>query len=139
MGAGMSGPAAMRTTTMMGSGSAETTSTSAVALSIRHVQRGCHVWNEDGRQSPMMRISLPRGGRLRILDQDLDAHQLVELSGPRMRMPAAMAMMDTANLRFMMPGVYRLATKTVDLPGAKMPDAPTVGPDNHLKLLVTVA
>lgn len=138
-------PSGMRTTvamtqngSMMGA-APTTTTTRAVALSIRHVQRGCHVWSQDGRQAAMMRVSLPRGGRLLILDQDLDAHKLVEVSGPRMVMPAAMTMMDTANLRFTRPGVYRLVTKTVKVPGAEMPEAPTIGPDNHLQLLVTVA
>ena len=140
MGPGMGSTAAMtRNGSMMGAAPTTTATTRAVALSIRHVKRGCHVWNENGRQAAMMRISLPRGGRLSILDQDLDAHKLVELSGPRMMMPAAMTMMDTANLRFMRPGVYRLATKTVEVPGAEMPEAPTIGPDNHLQLVVTVA
>jgi hypothetical protein len=140
VGSGMGTTAAMtQNGSMMGAGSAPRTTTRAVALNIRHVRRGCHVWNQDGRQAAMMRISLPRGGRLSILDQDLDAHKLVQMSGPRLMMPATMTMMDTASLRFMRPGVYRLATKTVEVPGAEMPEAPTVGPDNHLQLLVTVA
>ena len=139
VGSGMGTTAPMtQNGSMMGATPTTTTTTRAVALSIRHVQRGCHVWNQDGRQAAMMRLSLPRGGRLSILDQDLDAHKLVEVSGPRMMMPAAMSMMDTASLRFTHPGVYRLATKTVELPGAEMPEAPTLGPDNHLKLVVTV-
>lgn len=81
---------------------------------------------------------MPRGGRLTVLDQDLDPHQLVELKGPRLRMPAPMAMMGTGRLRFMRPGIYRLATKTVELPGQSMPEAKTVGPNNQLRLVVTV-
>ncbi len=53
-------------------------------------------------------------------------------------MPAAMAMMDTAGVRFMRPGVYRLATRPVELAAAEMPEASTIGPDNHLQLRVTV-
>jgi hypothetical protein len=140
VGSGMGTTAAMtRNGSMMGAAPATTTTTRAVALSIRHVRRGCHVWNQNGRQAAMMRISLPRGGRLSILDQDLDAHKLVEVSGPRLMMPPAMTMMDTAKVRFTHPGVYRLATKTVEVPGAEMPEAPTIGPDNHLQLLVRVA
>lgn len=42
-------------------------------------------------------------------------------------------------LRFPCAGMYRrLATKTVDLPGQSTPDAKTIGPDNHLRLIVTV-
>jgi hypothetical protein len=109
-----------------------------VELRIAHVLRGCHVWNDGRRRAATMRLSMPRGGRLTVLDQDLDPHQLVELKGPRLRMPAPMAMMGTGRLRFMRPGVYRLATKTVELPGQSMPEATTVGPDNQLRLVVTV-
>jgi len=35
-------------------------------------------------------------------------------------------------------GVYRFATKTVEMEGGGM-DVKTVGPDNNLRLLVTVA
>jgi hypothetical protein len=35
-------------------------------------------------------------------------------------------------------GVYRLATKTVEVPSGGM-DVKTIGPDNHLRLAVTVA
>lgn len=52
-------------------------------------------------------------------------------------MPAAMAMMDTASVRFMEPGVYRLATTPVEIAGAEMPEAPTIGSDNHLQILLT--
>ena len=80
----------------------------------------------------MMRIALPLGARLSILDQDLDAHQLVQLAGPRLRMPGPMAMMGRGQVRFTRAGMYRLATKTVELPGQSMPDAKTIGPQNPL-------
>jgi hypothetical protein len=41
-------------------------------------------------------------------------------------------------ITFMKKGVYRLGTKTVEMPGGGM-DVKTVGPDNHLRLVVTVA
>lgn len=109
-----------------------------VELRIAHVVRGCHVWNDGRRRAAVMRLSMPRGGRLTVVDQDLDPHQLFQLGGPRLRMPAPMAMMDSGRLRFMRPGVYRLATRTVELPGRSMPEAETVGPDNRLRLVVTV-
>lgn len=128
---------AMANTGMMGSEAGATTRD--VKLSILHVQRGCHVWRDGKRQGPMMRLTLPRGGRLSIVDQDVDAHQLVQVAGPRVHMPGPMRMMGRAQLTFMQPGTYRLATTTVDLPGASMTDVPTIGPDNHLRLTVTVA
>lgn len=114
------------------------TGSAGAELRIAHVLRGCHVWNSGQRRAATMRLSLPRGGRLTILDQDLDPHQLVELSGPRLRMPGPMAMMGKARVRFAQAGTYRLATKTVELPGQAMPEAKTIGPDNRLKLVVTV-
>jgi hypothetical protein len=45
---------------------------------------------------------------------------------------------DGMTLRFMKKGVYRLGTKTVEMKGSGM-DVKTVGPDNHLRLVVTVA
>ena len=41
-------------------------------------------------------------------------------------------------LTFMKKGVYRLGTTTVEMPSGGM-DVKTVGPDNHLRLVVTVA
>ena len=41
-------------------------------------------------------------------------------------------------LSFMKKGVYRLGTRTVEMPGLGM-DVKTIGPDNHLRLVVTVA
>jgi hypothetical protein len=42
-------------------------------------------------------------------------------------------------LSFMKKGVYRFGTKTVEMPGAGEMDVKTIGPDNHLRLVVTVA
>ena len=41
-------------------------------------------------------------------------------------------------LSFMKKGVYRLGTRTVEMPGGRM-DVKTIGPDNRLRLVVTVA
>lgn len=41
-------------------------------------------------------------------------------------------------LEFTRKGIYRLGTKTVQMPGGGM-DVKTVGPDNHLRLMVAVA
>lgn len=80
------------------------TESAGAELRIAHVLRGCHVWNSGQRRAATMRLSLPRGGRLAILDQDLDPHQLGELSGPRLRVPAPMAMMGEARVRFAQAG-----------------------------------
>ena len=48
-------------------------------------------------------------------------------------------MMGRGQVRFARAGIYRLATKTVELPGQSLPQGKTIRPDNHLRLIVTVA
>lgn len=133
---------AMTTTTAMTTGVGTMGGTAAAAndmqLRIVHVQRGCHIWRSDTGKGAMMRITLSRGARLSILDQDVDPHQLVQLGGPRLHMPGPMGMSDRGQLRFTRAGTYRLATKVVELSGQSMTEVKTVGPDNRLSLTVTV-
>jgi hypothetical protein len=42
-------------------------------------------------------------------------------------------------LSFSKKGVYRFGTKTVEMPGGMSMDVKTIGPDNKLRLVVTVA
>ena len=44
----------------------------------------------------------------------------------------------TGQVQLMQPGTYRLATKTVEMPGNSMPEVKTIGPDNHLRLTIKV-
>src|SRR5262249_51962147 len=108
-------------------------------LTIQHVQRGCHVWSNGRTMGAMMRLHLKPGQKLSILDNDVDAHQMMELGGPmQMRTGGPMMTSHGMTLTFMKKGVYRFATKTVEMPGGGM-DVKTIGPDNHLRLVVTVA
>ncbi len=107
-------------------------------LTIQHVRKGCHVWSNGKTTSPTMRLSLGRGGRLSILNQDVDAHQLLQLSGPtKLHLGGPMMMNHGTTIAFAKRGVYRLKTKTVEMPG--MAEVETIGPDNTLRLVVTVA
>lgn len=109
-------------------------------LTIQHVLRGCHVWSNGKTRSPMMRLTLASGGRLSILDQDLDAHQLMQVSGPaRLRLGGPMMMSHGTVVSFPKKGIYRLRTKTVEMPGGMSVEAETIGPDHTLRLVVTVA
>jgi len=116
----------------------------AATLTIEHVLHGCHTWSNGTTTATMMRLHLKVGQRLAILDQDVDPHQMMQLSGPaRLHLggPMMPLMMRHARMiSFPSKGVYRLGTKTVHMPGG-MPsmDVKTIGPDNHLRLLVTVA
>jgi hypothetical protein len=130
----MSGMAAMNSGTM-GSASA-----ASVKLTIRHVTRGCHVWAHGKMTGSMMRLHVRVGQRLSILDQDVDPHQMLELAGPtRLHLGGPTMMNHGTAISFMKKGVYRLGTKTVEMSGGGMDEVKTVGPDNHLRLVVTVA
>jgi hypothetical protein len=108
-------------------------------LTIQHVQKGCHVWSDGQTTAAMMRLHLKPGQKLSILDNDVDAHQMMELAGPmHLRMGGPMMMNHGMTLAFATKGVYRLGTKTVEMPGGGM-EVKTVGPDNNLRLVVTVA
>ena len=138
-------PTAPRAATMPGmaggmSMASSTTASSSLAtrkLTIQHVQKGCHVWSDGRTTAAMMRLHLRQGQKLSILDQDVDAHQMMELAGPmHMRMGGPMMMNHGVTLAFAKRGVYRLGTRTVEMPGAM--EVETVGPDNQLRLVVTV-
>ena len=118
-------------------GGAVGTAGAPVRLTIVHVQTGCHVWSDGKRQAASMRLSLRRGARLAILDRDIDAHQLVQLSGPRLSLGGPMMMNHGTTVVFRQAGVYRLTTRTIEMPG--MPEIKTIGPDNTLRLTVKVA
>ncbi len=123
----------------MSSGTMASASLATQKLTIQHVQKGCHVWSDGQTTGAMMRLHLKPGQKLSILDQDVDAHQMMELAGPmHLRMGGPMMTSHGMSLAFMKKGVYRLGTKAVEMKGGGM-DVKTVGPDNNLRLLVTVA
>ena len=109
-------------------------------LTIQHVQRGCHVWSNGKRTGSMMRLHLSPGQKLSITDNDVDPHQMLEFAGPaRLQMGGPMMMNQGETIAFMKKGVYRLGTKTVEMPGGDEMEVKTVGPDNKLRLVITVA
>jgi len=124
----------------MGSRATGSASLASVKLTIRHVTRGCHVWVHGGMTGAMMRLHLKVGQSLSVLDQDVDAHRMMQLAGPvEMHMGGPMMTNHGMTLTFMKKGVYRLGTKTVEMPGMGGMDVKTIGPDNKLRLVVTVA
>lgn len=124
---------------MSGSSMMASNSLATQKLTIQHVQRGCHVWSNGKTMGPSMRLHMRPGQKLSIMDNDVDPHQMMELAGPmHMRMGGPMMMSHGMTLSFMKKGVYRFGTKTVEMPGGGM-DVKTIGPDNHLRLVVKVA
>ena len=119
---------------MMGTVAAPTTA----KLTIQHVQKGCHLWSNGKTSAAMMRLHLKVGQKLSILDMDVDPHQMMQFAGPaHLRMGGPMMMNHRVTISFPKRGVYRLGTKTVEMPGGM--EVKTTGPDNNLRLVVTVA
>ncbi len=125
--------------TGMGGMTGSATQTSAVAdqLTIVHVQKGCHLWSNGTAQMTTMRLTMKPGQMLRIMNQDLDMHRVMQLSGPAMMLGGAMKTGQTQSLSFTNPGTYKFDTKSLPMKG--MPEAETIGPDNMLRLTVIVA
>lgn len=105
-------------------------------LTIVHVQKGCHAWSRGSASAPGLKVVLRRGQRLTVVNQDLDAHRFVRVSGPKIALGKTMMMNDRVTLRFRKKGVYKLRTKKVAVPG--MPEIKTIGPDNVLVMRVVV-
>jgi plastocyanin len=113
------------------------TAVASQKLTILHVQRGCHVWSDGTAQTPMLQLNMKPGQMLQILNQDVDMHRMVELSGPMMMLGGPMKTGASESLTFAKPGTYRFDTKSSEMMG--MPEAATTGPDNTLRLTVVVA
>jgi hypothetical protein len=108
----------------------------SVELTIVHIVNGCHNWTNGKTIAEKADLTLPRGARLTILNQDVDIHKLVQLAGPRIALGKPLAMNASAKLRFTRAGLYRFKTVTSEMPG--MPEMKTVGPDYRLLLSVRV-
>jgi len=105
-------------------------------ITIVHVTRGCHSWKVNAHVSPSAALTLRRGATLRVVDQDVDAHRLVQLAGPKIRLGGAMMMNHGKTLVFQKAGLYRFTTRVVEMAG--MPEVKTIGPDHTLLLTVRV-
>jgi hypothetical protein len=112
----------------------------SATLTIRHQVRGCHTWSFDNHSwTSTQKITLGRGARLTVVDNDVMPHALVQLAGPKARLfsPAMRKMGARARVTFPVKGVYVLSTKAgEDYPS--MSGMKTVGEDNVLRLIVTV-
>lgn len=124
-------------------------------IQIRHQVAGCHSWSADGGPyRAAQSLSLARGAKLTITNNDVMTHQLIRVSGPKASFTLAkvgMPMMGTLKAPYapgMMPhtgaalqvtfakkGVYTFKTVAGEdyMKGVK-----TTGEDNVLRLVVTV-
>jgi hypothetical protein len=129
-------PPAMQMTSGAMAGKAAATP-AASKVDIVHVMRGCHVWSDGKRTGARMRMMLSAGGTLRITDDDVDPHKLIQVAGPKVMLGKAMMTGDVAQISFPTKGVYKFTTRTLEMPG--MAEVETQGPDNHLMLTVDAA
>jgi hypothetical protein len=106
-------------------------------VAIVHVQKGCHVWSVGATRTASLRVSLHIGDRLTVVNQDIDMHKLIQVSGPKTNVGAFMMMNQRVLLRFTRVGVYRFHTRVADM--RDMPEVKTIGPDNKLVLTVRVS
>jgi hypothetical protein len=85
-----------------------------------------------------LKIKLTRGTTLNVIDNDMMPHKLIQLAGPKATLvaPAMKHMSAQAKVVFAKKGTYRFTTKPGEdyVKGIK-----TVGPDNVLRLTVTVS
>jgi S-formylglutathione hydrolase FrmB len=94
-------------------------------LTIAHVGNGCHVWSNRTAQTPVMRLTLQRGQKLSILNQDVDMYRMMQLACPQMMLGAAMRQGQMQALTFTNPGTYRFMTWDSAMAG--MPAVATTG------------
>ena len=92
------------------------------------------LWASRSRTGDLPGVTLRHGGRVTILNQDVDLHKVVQLAGPRIVTGKTMAMNAIVKLRFGTAGRYRFKTVTSEMRG--MPEMKTVGPDYRLILVV---
>ncbi len=108
-------------------------------LVIRHQKAHCHAWSLNGDAFAADQVAqLGVGDSIKVTNNDVMPHQLVELSGPAATITtAAMAKMGaTSSVVFSKPGTYVFGTK----PGEDyMNGVVTTGNDNVLRMKVQVS
>jgi hypothetical protein len=112
----------------------------AATLTIRHQTKGCHTWAfTGGAWKATQQITLAKGAKLTVVDNDIMPHTLVQQSGLRAKLstPAMRHMGARATAVFSKTGTYVFRTKAgEDYPS--MSNMKTIGEDNVLRLVVTV-
>jgi plastocyanin len=109
------------------------------SLVIEHQLRGCHAWAlNGGALKAAQTITVKAGSTIDVTNDDVMPHLLVQTGGPAvtLRTVRMSHMGALARITFAHKGVYTFTTKAGEdyMKGVK-----TVGPDNVLRLKVTVA
>jgi hypothetical protein len=109
-------------------------------LTIWHQTRGCHAWSfNGGPYKASLKILLAPGTTLKVIDNDVMPHKLVQVSGPKAKLfsPAMNHMSAAAKIVFGKKGTYRFTTKAGE-DYKNMSMMKTIGPDNVLRVTVVV-
>jgi plastocyanin len=111
---------------------------SSIGITIHHQKVGCHSWAiGNGAYKPTQTLSVQAGTALSFTNNDLMAHTLLQLGGPKVALVGKLMNKMGAQAKVMLakPGTYVFGTKE----GADYTKGVvTVGPDNVLRLIVTV-
>jgi plastocyanin len=113
---------------------------SGATIAIRHQTHGCHSWSfNSGPFKSSLSVSVKAGAVLKITNNDVMPHKLVQTAGMKLRLahPNMSKMGSSATVMLARKGIYRFATK----PGedyAWAGSMKTVGEDNVLRLTVRV-
>ena len=109
-------------------------------LLIQHQTKGCHAWSYNGNAFKAAQTAhLKRGATIKVVDNDVMSHVLIQKSGPAAKFvgKAAMSHMGSfVKVVFAKAGVYTFTTKAGEdyFKGVK-----TIGEDNVLTLKVVVS
>jgi plastocyanin len=108
-------------------------------VTIRHQTHGCHAWSlNGGAYKASLKLTLRAGAALKVVNNDVMPHKLVQLAGPKAKLvsPSMKRMSAAAKVVFTKKGTYKFTTKAGEdyVKGVK-----TIGEDNVLRLKVVVS
>lgn len=109
-------------------------------ITISHQMRGCHAWSFNaGPIRPSLSAAVSAGTVVKFVNNDIMPHKLIQLAGPKLRIPRAgmNKMSATTSIKLTRAGVYRFTTKAgEDYPWAS--SMHTKGEDYVLRLTLRV-
>jgi plastocyanin len=112
----------------------------AATITISHQMKGCHMWQlNDGNPKVNLSIAIKRGTTLRVVNNDVMPHRLIQQTGPKLTLVRANMnrMSASTSVKFARAGTYRFTTKAgEDYPWMK--SMQTIGAGNVLHLTVRV-
>lgn len=83
-------------------------------VTISHQMRGCHAWSFNaGSIRPSLTATVNAGTVVKFVNNDIMPHKLIQLAGPKLRIPRAdmNKMAATTSVKVTRAGIYRFRTK----------------------------